>query len=135
MTEQTSERWSYLEEDDILDVYFDGFGGERPVWTIELTDNITITIDRSSKKALALGLLDVTALASRTPSGPRSFPITGLADLPLDERDLVLEALTSDPVRRWLDVSTVELLPDSPFAVIHLAALPSELSRRLAVPA
>ncbi len=48
------------------------------------------------------------------------------------ERDLVLEVLGREPIRHWLDVSTVEQLPDSPFAVTHLAPLLSELTRLVA---
>jgi hypothetical protein len=61
-----------------------------------------------------------------------SFPVTGLADLPLAERDLVLEVMGCEPVRHWLDISTVEQLPDSPFAVTHLEPLPGELARLVA---
>jgi hypothetical protein len=64
----------------------------------------------------------------------RSFPITGLADLPLLERDLVLAILNSAPVNRWLDVSAVQLLPDSPFAVTHLAQPFHELHALTATP-
>lgn len=135
MSDRSSERWVYDEEGDVLDVYFDGFAGERPVWTLELTDNITISIDRGTRRVLALGFLDFTRLVQRTPSGPRSFPITGLDDLPLAERDLVLEVLGREPVSHWLDVSTVEQLPDSPFAVTHLTPLPGELARLVALTA
>ncbi|HEX9731972.1 MAG TPA: hypothetical protein VGG06_08275 [Thermoanaerobaculia bacterium] len=132
MSDRSRERWAYDDEGDILDVYFDDFAGERPVWTLELTDNITISIERATRRALALGFLDFKRLVRRTPFGPRSFPVTGLADLPLAERDLVLEVLGREPVRHWLDVSTVEQLPDSPFAVTHLEPLPSELARLVA---
>jgi len=129
MSDRSRERWTYDDEGDILDVYFDGFAGELPVWTLELTDNITISIERATRRALALGFLDFKRLVRRTPFGPSSFPVTGLADLPLAERDLVLEVLGCEPVRHWLDISTVEQLPDSPFAVTHLEPLPGELAR------
>jgi len=135
MSDRSQERWTYDDEGDILDVYFDGFSSERPVWTLELTDNIMITIDRAQRQVLALGFLDFSELIRRTPFGPRSFPITGLADLPLAERDLVLEVLGREPIQRWLDVSTVEHLPDSPFVVTHLAPMPGDLARLVAVSA
>lgn len=79
-----SEEWyDYDAEGDVLDVYF---GERRAVWTIELTPNITISIDRTAQQAVGLTLLDSTELSRRTAWGPRSFPVTGLADLPLDER-------------------------------------------------
>ena len=112
----------------MLDVHF---GDKRRVWTIELTENITIGIDRQAETALSLSFLDFFRLARRTASGPRSFPITGLAELPDSERELVLRLITSPPVNRWLDVSTVETLPDSPFAVAHLEAPAVALVERL----
>jgi len=122
-----AERFDYDRESDVLEVYF---GDKRRVWTIELTENITVGIDRQAETVLSLSFLDFSRLARPTTSGPRSFPITGLAELPDSERELVLRLITSPPVNRWLDVSTVETLPDSPFAVAHLEA-PAELVERL----
>jgi hypothetical protein len=123
MAERTMDSYTYEydPESDVLDVYF---GPKRPAWTIELTGNVMLSIDRQTGKATALSLLDFTELIRPTPLGPRSFPLTGLADLPLTERDMVIRALTTPPVSRWLDVSSVQSLPDSPFAVTHLEKPP-----------
>jgi hypothetical protein len=124
----SAERLDYDRESDVLEVYF---GDRRRAWTIELTENITISLDRQQQEAVSLTFLDFSRLARPTASGPRSFPITGLAPLPDQERDLVLRLITSAPVSRWLDVSTVETLPDSPFAVAHLGTPAVELVTRL----
>jgi hypothetical protein len=117
-----NEEWyDYDKEGDVLDVYF---GERRAAWMIELTPNIMISIDRGTQQAIGLTLLDYTELSRRTAWGPRSFPVTGLADLPFAERDLVLHLLNTAPVNRWLDLSTVQTLPDSPFAVTHLEPPP-----------
>ena len=126
------ETYEYDPEGDVLDVYF---GEKRKAWTIELTDNISISIDRERHQAVGLSLLDFTELVKRTPLGPRSFPLLGLADLPLAERDLVIQVLTSPPVNAWLDVSTVQALPDSPFAVTHLQTPPREAMKMVPVAA
>ncbi len=118
------EWFEYDEEGDVLDVYF---AKKRPSWTIELTPNIMISIDRETETAVSLTFLDYTELMRPTPWGARSFAIIGLADLPLPERDMVLAVLTSPPVNRWLDVSSVQNLPDSPFAVAHLELPPVEV--------
>ena len=131
MSERPNERYEYDEESDMLDVYF---GEKRPAWTIELTDNIILSVDRDRREAVALGLLDFCELARRTPFGPRSFPVTGLAEMPLSERDLVLKILNSEPVNRWLDVSYVQTMPDSPFAVAHLERVPEDLARLAPAP-
>lgn len=124
MTKQLVEQYEYDEVSDLLDVYF---GEKRPAWTIELTDNIMLSIDRQTGQAVSLSFLDFTELIRPTPLGPRSFPLTGLADLPLAERDLVVKVLTTPPVNAWLDVSAVQTLPDSPFAVTHLETPPAQV--------
>lgn len=126
MTEKPADLYEYDPEGDVLDVYF---GEKRAAWTIELTDNITLSVDREAGRAVGLSFLDFTELVRPTPLGPRSFPLTGLAGLPLAERDLVIKVLTTPPVNAWLDVSAVQTLPDSPFAVTHLEALPPDVAR------
>ena len=114
----------YDEDGDVLDVYF---MDKQRAWTIELTPNIMIAIDREKREIVRLTFLDYTELIRQTPWGARSFPITGLANLPLPERDLVLTLLNSPLVGNWLDVSSVQNLPESPFAVAHLEAPPSRV--------
>ena len=126
------ETYAYDPESDVLEVYF---GEKRPAWTIELTDNITIGIDRETRQARSLLFLDFTELIRPTPMGPRSFPLTGLADLPLAERDLVIQVLTTPPVNAWLDISAVQELPDSPFAVTHLQTPPPDVLKLVTVAA
>ena len=127
--EESAERFDYDRDSDVLDVYF---GDKRRAWTIELTENITISIDRLAERAVSLTFLDFSLLARPTASGPRSFPITGLAQLPGPERELVLRLITSPPVSRWLDVSTVETLP---FAVAHLETPAVDLIEKLSTAA
>jgi hypothetical protein len=86
-----------------------------------------LSVDRQTERAVALSFLDFTELIRPTPLGPRSFPLIGLADLPLAERDLVVKILTTPPVNTWLDISAVQSLPDSPFAVTHLEAAPPQV--------
>lgn len=131
MPDGSETHWEYDAEADVLDVYF---GEKRPAWTIELTDNINISIDRHAGSPVALSFLDYSALVERTPFGARSFPVTGLADLPIPERDLVLKIIITEPVSGWLDVSAVEKLPDSPFAVAHVERPPKEILRLLSAP-
>jgi len=126
------ETYAYDPESDVLEVYF---GEKHPAWTIELTDNITISIDRETRQVRSLLFMDFTELIRPTPIGPRSFPLTGLADLPLAERDLVVHVLTTPPVDAWLDISAVQTLPDSPFAVTHLQTPPREVLNLVTVTA
>ena len=117
MTTPLQELYEYDRESDLLEVYF---GEKRPAWTIELTDHIMLGLDRTTGHAVSLSLLDYTELSRPTPYGVKSFPLTGLADLPNAERDLVMSALISPPVNKWLDVSVVQTMPDSPFIITHI---------------
>ncbi len=125
-TEKTQAEWyEYDEVGDVLDVYF---GEKRPAWTIEITSNILLSVDRAAKQPVQLTFMDYTELIRPTIWGMRSFPITGLSELPLGERDLVIQILNSPPIKQWLDVSDVQSLPDSPFAVTHLEPPPQKLA-------
>ncbi len=117
MSDRNKEYYEYDEVSDLLDVYF---GEKRAAWTIELTDHILLSLDRKRKQVVSLSFLDFTELIRSTPFGPMSFPLTGLADLPEAERELVIDVLTTPPVNGWLDVSVVQTMPDSPFVVTHV---------------
>jgi hypothetical protein len=73
--EGSAEGLDYDRDSDVLDVYF---GDRRRACTIELTENITVSIDRLTEKAISLTFLDFSLLARPTASGARSFPIIGL---------------------------------------------------------
>lgn len=135
--EMSSEKYEYDQEGDVLDVYFDDthFAQRTPTWTIELTPNIMISIDRTAKSPCQLTLMDYSELVRLANGSPNSFPITGLANMPADERVLVLTILNSEPVNRWLDISTVQTLPDSPFTVTHLEPPPKPLQELIPIPA
>ena len=117
MTKPSQEHYEYDRESDLLDVYFEE---KRAAWTIELTEHILLSLDRATGNAVSLSLLDFAELSRPTPFGLKSFPLTGLADLPNVERELVMHALISPPVNRWLDVSVVQTMPDSPFIITHI---------------
>ena len=123
-----NESFEYDEESDVLEVFF---GVRRRAWTIELTPNIMVSIDRTTQEVTGLIFLDYSELIRPTAWGVRSFPITGLADLPPFERELVGKLLSASTIQKWLDLSTVENLPDSPFTVTHLQPPPPEVANLL----
>ena len=67
-----NEWYEYDEESDVLEIYFDE---RRPAWTIELTPNIMVSIDRTAQRPVQLTLLDYVDLVRLTDDGPQSFPI------------------------------------------------------------
>jgi hypothetical protein len=125
------EWYEYDEESDVLEVYF--VTERRPAWTIELTPNIMISIDRAQRELVSLTFLDYIILIEPTLWGRRSFAITGLANLPIEDQELVFAILNEPSAQAWLDVSVVENLPDSPFTVAHLETPPPELLATLPV--
>jgi len=125
MNEQLSIHYEYDEIGDVLDIYL---SENKRAWTIELTENIMISIDRQTETAVSLTLLDFTELVRPTPVGPPSFPLTGLDTLPADERDLVIKVLTTPPVSDLLDVSLVLSPPAPPLPIMHLERGPIEES-------
>lgn len=55
-----NEEWyEYDEDGDVLDVYF---GERRAAWTIELTPNIMISIDRATQQAVSLIYMALTQI-------------------------------------------------------------------------
>ncbi len=57
MTKPMIESYTYDPESDVLEVHFEA---KRPAWTIELTDNIMLSVDRQTGRAVALLFLDFT---------------------------------------------------------------------------
>ena len=125
MNERLSICYEYDKTGDVLEVYF---GENRRAWTIELSENVMISIDRQTENAVNLTLLDFSELIRPTPVGPPSFPLTGLDTLRANERDLVMKVLTTPPVSDLLDVSLVLSPPALPLAIMRLERRPIEES-------
>ncbi len=96
--------YSYDREADILYVSFSP--GEKATTAVELNDNILLRLNKSERRAIGLTLMDFSILVQGTPVGPRSFPLTGLADLEEEWQDLVIEIITREPVNQILKLST-----------------------------
>lgn len=92
--------------DEISDTLYVSFEPGAKATGIELNNNIVLRIDKDQRKAIGLTFLDFSLLAQRADFGPRSFPLTGLAELSSELRDLVLEIIQSDPVKDILSLST-----------------------------
>ena len=73
---------------------------------IALNDHMLLRLNISEQRVVGLTLLNYSILAQPTESGPRSFPLTGLAQLSPDSRDLVLEVLRRPPVSDLLFLRT-----------------------------
>ncbi|MFN8456197.1 MAG: DUF2283 domain-containing protein [Anaerolineae bacterium] len=116
--------YSYDKEVDVLYISF--APGERATSAVELNDNILLRFNRTEKRAIGLTLMDFSVLVQLTNLGPRSFPLTGLAELEPDWQDTVIEIITTPPVSQILKVSvyTPTLAETVPIALVEKPPIP-----------
>jgi uncharacterized protein YuzE len=93
---------SYDAASDTLYVSF--FPGEKATG-IELNDHILLRINKAERRAVGLTFFEYSLLAQRTEWGMRSFPMSGLAQLSEELRQLVLEVIQRPPVSDVLSLS------------------------------
>lgn len=92
--------------DEISDTLYVSFSPGEKATGIELNDHILLRINKKERRAIGLTFLDYSLLAQKTEMGPRSFPLTGLAELSDELRELVLDILHHPPVSDILFLST-----------------------------
>jgi uncharacterized protein YuzE len=92
--------------DEVSDTLYVSFAPGEKATGIELNDHILLRINKKERRAIGLTFLDYSLLAQRTEVGPRSFPLTGLAELSDELRDIVLHILLRPPVSDILFLST-----------------------------
>jgi len=95
-------RITYNEMSDTLYVSFEP--GTKATG-IELNEHILLRIDKKRRKSIGLTFFEYSVLVQKTDLGPRSFPLTGLAELSGELREVVMEILLSPPVSGFLSVS------------------------------
>jgi len=98
------------------DTLYISFEPGEKVTGIELNDHILLRINKKEHKAVGLTLFEYSLLAQKTEIGPRSFPLTGLAELSDELRGIVLDIMLHPPVSNILFISTytpsiVETIP------------------------
>jgi uncharacterized protein YuzE len=102
--------------DEISDTLYVSFAPGEKATGIELNDHILLRINKRKRRAIGLTFFDYSLLAQKTELGPRSFPLTGLAELSDELRQIVLDILQRPPVSDILLLSTytpsiVEAIP------------------------
>ena len=102
--------------DEVSDTLYISFRPGEKATGIELNDHILLRINESEHRAIGLTFFEYSLLAQKTEVGPRSFPLTGLAQLSNELRSIVLDILLRPPVSDILTLSTytpslVETMP------------------------
>lgn len=92
--------------DEMSDTLYVSFSPGENATGIELNDHILLRLDKNEGRAIGLTFLDYSLLAQRTEMGPRSFPLTGLAELSEELREMVLGILRHPPVSEILFFSS-----------------------------
>jgi uncharacterized protein YuzE len=91
--------------DQTSDTLYVSFAPGEMATGIELNEHILLRINKNKRQAVGLTFFDYSLLAQKTELGPRSFPLTGLAELSGELRALVIEILRQPPVNEILSVS------------------------------
>jgi len=121
----------YDRDSDDLEIVFER---ARATCAVELTESIVLRFDRDREKALSLILLSFSALAQTTEIGPRSFPLTGLTDLPEELRRTVVKILTSPPVNRFLKLTCYSPTPTECIPLTYVVRPPALAAVAPAIP-
>ena len=91
--------------DEPSDTLYLSFAPGESATGLELSDHILLRVDKRRRRAIGLTLFDFSLLTQQTELGPRSFPLSGLARLSPDLRDLAVALLQSEPVSEYLSLS------------------------------
>lgn len=90
--------------DELSDTLYVAFNPGEQATGIELNDYLLLRINKQERCAVGLTIFEYSVLTQLTELGPRSFPLSGLAQLSTDLRELVLSILQQPPVSDVLAV-------------------------------
>lgn len=107
--------------DELSDTLYISFAPGENATGIELNEHVLLRLDKSEGRAVGLTIFEYSVLAQRTEIGPRSFPLTGLAQLSGGLRELVLNVISKPPVSNVLSLSAYTPSPVEtiPITVLH----------------
>lgn len=107
----------YDEPSDTLHISFIPGGSATG---IELNENILLRIDKRERVAVGLSIFNYSVMAQPTELGLRSVPLTGLAELSTELRELALRILQDAPVRNYLSLLAYTPGGIDPIPITHL---------------
>jgi hypothetical protein len=113
-----------IKYDEVSDTLTISFKPNVLATGVELTEHILLRLHKSDRTAISLTFFDYSIIAQTTDVGIHHFPLTGLAKLSDDLREMVLEILQSEPVSQFIHLSAytpsiTEIIP-----IISLRAIP-----------
>jgi uncharacterized protein YuzE len=108
--------------DEMSDTLYISFEPDAKATGIELNDNILLRIDKTQRKVIGLTFLNYSILTQNADFGPRSFPLTGIAQLSSELKDIVMDVISNSPVKEILSLSTYtpSFAEAIPITLLHL---------------
>jgi len=95
-----------LNYDEMSDTLHVSFAPGENATGVELNDHLLLRINKQERRAVGLTFFDYSLLAQSAEFGPRSFPLTGLAALPRQLQQMVVEIISQPPVSDFLSLSS-----------------------------
>ena len=92
--------------DEPSDTVYVAFAPGVSATGLELNENILLRVDAAGRRAIGITFFNYSVLAQQTELGPRSFPLSGLASLTPEMRELAVSLLHSAPLREYLATSS-----------------------------
>jgi uncharacterized protein YuzE len=114
--------------DELSDTLYISFEPATKATGIELNNNILLRVDKDKRTVVGLTFFDYSILVQRADFGPRSFPLTGLAQMSAELRELVVEILQSVPVKNFLTLSTYTPSYAEAIPITSLQQLPAAIA-------
>jgi uncharacterized protein YuzE len=111
--------------DELSDTLYISFAPGEKATGIELNENLLLRINKAERRAIGLTVFNYSILAQKTAIGTRSLPLSGLAELSENLRQLALEILQRPPLTEFLTVSTYtpSYRESIPIAALHIDVL------------
>jgi uncharacterized protein YuzE len=111
--------------DELSDTLYISFAPGEKATGIELNENLLLRINKAERRAIGLTVFNYSILAQKTATGIRSLPLSGLAELSENLRQLALDILLRPPVKEFLTVSTYtpSYSESIPIATLHIDVL------------
>ena len=108
--------------DEMSDTLYISFEPDAKATGIELNDNILLRIDKTQRKGIGLTFLNYSILTQNADFGPRSFPLTGIAQLSSELKEIVMDVISNSPVKEILSLSTYtpSFAEAIPITLLHL---------------
>jgi uncharacterized protein YuzE len=111
--------------DEVSDTLYISFAPGEKATGIELNENLLLRLNKAERRAIGLTVFNYSILAQKTATGIRSLPLSGLAELSENLRELTLDILLRPPVKEFLTVSTYTPSQHKsiPIATLHIDIL------------